>query len=274
MDALKAIIMGLVQGATEFLPVSSSGHLVLFGRILGLTTAATADADPFLRSYATMLHMGTLLAVIVALRKELLGILKDLFGKLTWLLVLGTIPAVVFAVLLGDVIDQLFTTGETLGFEFIFTGLVLLVAVFLRPGQRGMPEMRWTDALVGGVGQALAILPAVSRSGCTLVPLLALGVERKAAIRFTFLLSIPAILGGFALDVKGILSGTGGAQELLQAGVLNLGLGIAAAAVAGFLAIRLMLNLLHRRGFLWFGIYTVALGAFVLLDQNVLHWIF
>jgi undecaprenyl-diphosphatase len=216
--------------------------------------------------------MGTLLAVFVVMRKEIAAILKDLFGRLTWLILLATVPAILFAVLLGDLVDRLFQSGATLGFEFLFTGAVLIAAVFAKPGVRPLAKLRVVDAVAGGVGQAVAILPAVSRSACTLVPLLFLGVERKAAIRFTFLLSIPAILGGFVLGLKGVLTGDTGA--LLQIGAGNLVVGVLAAAVAGFVAMRLMLNLLTRRGFLYFGIYVVLLGAFVLLDQNVLHWIF
>lgn len=273
MQFWQALLMGIVQGATEFLPVSSSGHLVLLAHILGIEDP-TATSDLFLRSFVTMLHMGTLVAVVVVMRKELVSIFKNLLGRLTWWILLGTIPAVLFALALGDLIDRLFTTGATLGYEFIVTGVVLLWAVFLKPGTRRLDQLRWTDALAGGAGQAVAILPAISRSGCTLVPMLALGVEREAAIRFTFLLSIPAILGGFALDVKDLLSGGAGVSEFLGAGVGNLLLGVVAAGVAGYFAMRFMLKLLTRNGFLAFGIYTVALGSFVLLDQNVFHLIF
>jgi len=229
--------------------------------VLGLT-----DVNVF---FVSMLHLGTLIAVFVVMRREILAILKDLFGRLTWLLLLATVPAVLFAVLLGDVVDRLFVSGALLGFEFLFTGAVLFSTVFVKTGERPLAKIRVLDAAASGVGQAVSILPAVSRSACSLVPLLWLGVERKAAIRFTFLLSIPAILGGLALDLKDIL--TGDSTVLAQAGVGNLVVGIAAAAVAGFIAMRLMLNLLTKRGFLWFGIYVVVLGAFVLLDQNVLH---
>ena len=261
MNLWQALVLGLIQGATEFLPISSSGHLVLFGKIFGL-----ADMSVF---FASMLHLGTLVAVLVVMRREIADILKNLFGRLTWLILLATVPAVAFAVLLGGLIDRLFANGATLGFEFLFTGVVLIAAVFVKQGERPLAKIRVGDALASGVGQAVAILPAVSRSACSLVPLLFLGVERKAAIRFTFLLSIPAILGSLVLDMKDIL--TGNTAALLDAGVLNIAAGVFAAGLAGFITMRLMLNLLTRRGFLWFGLYVSVLGVFVLVDQNVLH---
>ncbi len=260
MNPWQALVLGIVQGATEFLPISSSGHLVLVGKLLGLSTD---------RFFASMLHMGTLIAVLVVMRREILAILKDILGRLTWLLLLATVPAILFAVLLGGLVDRLFQSGATLGYEFLFTGAVLISAVFVKAGTRPLAKLRVGDAVASGIGQAVAILPAVSRSACSLVPLLWFGVERKAAIRFTFLLSIPAILGGLVFDLKDVL--TGDPAVLQQVGVASLVVGIAAAAVAGFVAMRLMLNLLTRRGFLWFGLYVIVLGGFVLLDQNVLH---
>ncbi len=261
MNLLQSLVLGLIQGVTEFLPISSSGHLVLFGKIFGLTNVSVF--------FASMLHLGTLGAVLVVMRREIVEILKDLFGRLTWLILLATIPAIAFALLLGGLVDRLFSSGESLGYEFLFTGVVLIVAVFVKKGERPLAKLRVVDALASGVGQAVAILPAVSRSACSLVPMLFLGVERKAAIRFTFLLSIPAILGSLVLDLKDVL--TGDTAALLDAGVPNIAMGVVAAALAGFVTMRLMLNLLTRRGFLWFGLYVVALGIFVLLDQNVLH---
>ena len=263
MSLIESIVLGLLQGITEFLPVSSSGHLTLFGRIFQVDEAA-------MLSLTTLLHMGTLMAVLFVMRQEILTILKDLFGKKTWLLVVATIPAVLAALLLGDYLDELFG-GAYLGVSFLLTGLILLLSLLAKKSARPREELTMTDALSAGIGQAIAILPGVSRSGTTLTTLLLRGVEQKSAIRFSFLMSIPAILGGFVLDLKDLFSGSGSAISMLGAGPIIVG--ILAAAFSGWLAMEFMIRKLTRRGMVICAAYVIALGLFVLLDQGLLHWI-
>lgn len=260
MGILESLLMGLIQGITEFLPVSSSGHLTLSSLILGL------EEDQVM-SYTTILHMGTLLAVFVVMRKELLALLRRPFSKLTGLLIVGTIPAVVAALLFGDFIEEAFG-GAFLGPSFFITAVVLLVNLFFRAGNRLFPQIGWLDALVTGIAQAVAILPGVSRSGSTITAALSRGIEREAAIRFSFLLSIPAILGGFALDMASLFR-DGGGWEGTNWGVT--GAGVAMAAVSGFLCMRFMLKKLTRKGMVVCAIYVACLGTFLVLDKAIWH---
>lgn len=263
MTILESIFMGVLQGITEFLPVSSSGHLTLFGRILEI------DENAML-SLTTLLHMGTLMAVLFVMRREILAIVRDLFGPRTWQLVIATIPAVIAALLLGDYLDALFG-GAYLGVSFLLTGIILLTS--LLASQKNVPREKITnkDALFAGLGQAVSILPGVSRSGTTLTTLLLSGVERTTAIRFSFLMSIPAILGGFLLDLKDMLSGGGSALSSL--GVVPILIGVIAAGLAGWVVMELMLKKLTRRGMLICAAYVIVLGLLILVDQNLTHWI-
>jgi len=256
----QAIIFGLVQGITEFLPVSSSGHLVLAEKFMGINETG-------LLAFFSLLHLGTLAAVFVVLRREIMDILKNIFGKLTWLLVIATVPAIIFAVVFKDIIEKSFG-GGTLGYEFLFTGLLLVSVYFIREGDKTIEKMTWADALVAGIGQSIAILPAVSRSGACLWALLFRKMKREDAIRFVFLMSIPVILGSFLLDVIDIIKG----ESILTSDLaLPIFLGVLFAAVSGYAAMRFMIKRLTRKGISICGIYVIVLGVLVLLDQNIFH---
>lgn len=264
MSGIEAFLFGIIQGITEFLPVSSSGHLTLLGRIL--ETEETA-----MLSFTTLLHAGTLIAVFIVMRREILAILKDLLGLRLRLIILATIPAVLAALLLGDWLDKLFG-GHYLGWSFLVTGLALLSMLLKKKPADGQKPIGYREALIAGVGQAVAIAPGVSRSGMTLTALLWSDVGREKAIRFSFLMSIPAILGGFLLDVIDMIKGEGDA--LAAFGTVNILIGILAAAAAGWLTMEFMLRRLNRRGFLVCAVYVVVLGLLVLVDQRVTHLVF
>lgn len=263
MSLLESLLLGIIQGITEFLPVSSSGHLTLFGRILQVDEAV-------MLSLTTLLHMGTLIAVFIVMRREIVAILRDLFGPRTGHLIVATIPAVIAALLFGDLIDKLFG-GAWLGVSFMVTSLILLLSLTVSWRQQRRNSITLRDAATAGLGQAIAILPGVSRSGTTITALLLSGVSRETAIRFSFLMSIPAILGGFLLDLKDLLTGSGSALSTLGAGPVIVG--VAAAAVSGWFVMEAMLRRLTRRAMFWFAMYVFVLGLFVLLDQNVTHLI-
>jgi len=261
MSVIEAFLFGIVQGITEFLPVSSSGHLTLLGKILGTEESA-------MLSYTTLLHVGTLIAVFVVMRREILAILKDLLGLRLRLIILATIPAVLASFLLGDWLDKLFG-GRYLGWSFLLTGLALVSFLLKKKPADEQKPIGYREALIAGVGQAVAIAPGVSRSGLTLTALFWSDVGREKAIRFSFLMSIPAILGGFLLDVIDMIKGEGAA--LAAFGTVNILIGILAAAAAGWLAMEFMLRRLNRRGFLVCAAYVAVLGILVLVDQHVTH---
>lgn len=259
MSIWEAIILGLVQGLCEFLPVSSSGHLLIATRLMGI------ESPGLLLEVA--LHGGTLIAVCAYFWRDIWAMLRHpVRDKTLRLLVVATIPAVVVTLLLGDWLDTIFS-GALLGISFILTTVVLWVGSLFHGTRR---ELTYKDAGVMGLSQALALLPGLSRSGTTISGGLASGVDRQSAARFSFLMSIPAILGGLVFALKDVV--TGGAPANLDA--LPLLVGVAVAALSGLFAIRFMMELVRRAKLKWFGVYTLILGVLVLVDQFVTHFIF
>jgi undecaprenyl-diphosphatase len=242
-----------VQGLTEFLPVSSSGHLVLLQNVFGFS-------EPQL-FFDTMLHLGTLIAVVVVMWKSIL----DLFRKPIRLvyLVIATLPAVAITLLLKDFIEGTFT-GKYLGYGFLLTAIFLTAAELLSNRISKRRQVNAGVALGMGVMQAIAIFPAVSRSGSTIAGGLALGVGRREAAAFSFLMSIPAILGSVVLQGYEVVK-----AQTIPADILPTVIGTACAAVTGFFAIKFMMALISKKKLYGFAIYVALLGILVLLDQNV-----
>jgi len=272
MSIIHAVLLGIIQGLTEFLPVSSSGHLVLFQKLFGISEPALL--------FDTMLHMGTLAAVVAVLWKDIWAILRKLNQPLTLYLIIATIPTVIAALVFRKPLERAFETGHFLGFAFLMTSALLIGAELL--AKRGAASggtaknaatVNWLDALVIGVMQAIAIIPGVSRSGATLSGALSRGLDRDFAARFSFLLSIPAILGAVVFQLKDLVKG--GAAEaagVTASGGVNAGGGIGAAAmiagtisaaVVGFFAVRLMLKIVREKSLWGFAVYTGVLGLVI-----------
>jgi undecaprenyl-diphosphatase len=284
MGIFEAVLLGIIQGITEFLPVSSSGHLVLFQRIFGISGPALL--------FDTMVHVGTLAAVFVVLWKDILGILRRPIQALTGFLILATLPAVIAALFFKDAIEGAFQSGSLLGFAFLLTSLALLISGVLAkrsgniqeaPGSK--PAMNWVDALIIGGLQAVAIIPGVSRSGFTLSGALSRGLDRDFAARFSFLLSIPAILGALVFQLKDLADGSAVPVPVqagdAAAGTVLGGIGAGAvlagslsAAVVGFFSVRLMLKIVRERSLAGFAVYTAVLGTLVLIDRYGTHFFF
>ena len=263
MTIIQAFWLGLVQGLGEFLPISSTGHLDLLQKLFGFSVGNYLTLD-------ILLHLGTLAAVVVVYWKRLLNMILHPVKSELWLLVVATIPAVVVSLLFD--IDF---SPEALGYEFLITTLILWLADLVGGVSFQTKEVKWYNALVMGVMQALAILPGVSRSGATISGGVATGLSRKRSADFAFLMSVPAILGAIVLELfkngDSIFSGAlvesmGGWQPLL--------VGIFTSAVFGFLAIKFMLSIVRRVRLTWFGVYTALLGIAILLDQYVFRKFF
>jgi len=280
MNIANAVLLGVIQGLTEFLPVSSSGHLVLFQKIFGIEEPALL--------FDTMLHVGTLVAVFAVLWADIWAILRKLYQPLTAYLIIATIPAVIFALVFRKPLEKAFETGQFLGLSFLLTSALLIMAELLsKRAIRGVSahgnlkkaaEMNWLDALVIGILQAVAIIPGVSRSGATLSGALSRRLNRNFAARFSFLLSIPAILGAAVFQLKDLIKG---GEAAADAQALSGGIGTAAiiagtlsAAIVGFFAVRLMLKIVREKSLWGFAIYTGVLGVLVLVDQFVIHLVF
>jgi len=274
MNIFEAIFLGVVQGLTEFLPVSSSGHLVLFRQVFGIQ-------DPPLL-FDTMVHVGTLVGVFAVLWKDILAILKKIVQPLTLYLIIGTIPAVVAALIFRDWLEMAFKTGNSVGFAFLGTSVLLTAAELLskRAAKQGLREpgkMNWLDALVIGLCQAIAVIPGISRSGATLSGALSRGLDRNSAARFSFMLSIPIILGAALFQFMELLRGEEPATvETAGMGIgpLPIAVGTVVAAVVGFFAVRLMLKIVRERSLWGFAVYTGILGVLVLIDQFLLNLVF
>ncbi|MDP4154539.1 MAG: undecaprenyl-diphosphate phosphatase [Bacillota bacterium] len=254
LTKLEALILGMIQGLTEFLPISSTGHLYLGRNLFGLQEAGLM--------LDTMLHLGTLLAVFVFYKEELLNIIKNPFSKLTYLLIVGTIPAVVIGLLFKDFFDEISKTGVTIGWEFLITGLFLWFADSIKNGYKKMDQISYKDAFIIGTFQAAAIFPAVSRSGLTIVAALWRKLDRETAAYFSFLLSTPAIAGAVVLQSVDLFSGQG--EEITLSALL---VGVVSSALFGYVAVRWMVNYLKKHSLKPFAVYVWLLGFIVLFIQ-------
>ncbi|MBL4954893.1 undecaprenyl-diphosphate phosphatase [Neobacillus sp. OS1-32] len=254
LTKLEALILGIIQGVTEFLPISSTGHLYLGRNLFGLQEAGLL--------LDTMLHVGTLMAVFVFYKDEFIKILRKPFSKLTFLLIVGTIPAVVLGLAMKDYIEDISKTGVTIGWEFLLTGLFLWLADSAKNGYKRMEDISYKDALIIGSFQAVAILPAISRSGMTIVAALWRKLDRETAAYFSFLLSTPAIVGAIVLQTTDLLGG--GGEEISLSALL---VGIISSAFFGYIAVKWMIGFLKKHSLKPFAIYVWALGLLVLFFQ-------
>jgi undecaprenyl-diphosphatase len=250
---LQAIIWGLIQGLTEFLPVSSSGHLVIipaFLEKLGFDIAAPTLA------VSAVLHLGTLAAVLVFYRRDVIRVLHlrhDQEGrKIAMLVGLGTIPALI-GLPLADTLESFQETVSNVGWALVFTGVVLLIGQRLATGARRLIDGRVPDAVVVGLAQAVALIPGVSRSGMTISASDGRKFEPQEAARFAFLLGIPAIAGA-GLSQLLDLGGSGEIGPELLVGML-------VAAISGYAAIAILLAALKRVGLTPFAVYCLIVGA-------------
>lgn len=254
MSYFDAIILGILQGLTEFLPVSSSGHLVLAENILNAKMPGVL--------FELVVHFGTLMSVIIYFRKNIIAMLKSVVDsskkeerRMIFLLAVGTIPAVLMALLLKDQIESAFDSTIVTSVFLILTGLILLFAGLYRKGDK---EVNIKNALIVGVGQALAIFPGISRSGTSISFGLLSGMRPIAAAEFSFLLSIPAIIG--AIIFKG--------RELAGIDINIVGqylVGAILSFLSGLLAVYILLDFIRRGKFKYFGVYCIIVGLVALI---------
>ncbi len=255
---LQAVILGLVQGLTEFLPVSSSGHLILFKKLFGL------DAESFGLNFDIAVHVATLIAVFIVFRKIIWNLIRHPFQKTVLWLILATIPAALVGVFFDDQIEAISQNGGFLGLCFLFTAGVLLFSEWFAKRKRAnleIEDLTWWKAGAIGLAQGVAVMPGISRSGSTLSAGLLTGLGKSNAISFSFLMSIPVIGGSLLLGVKDTLEN----PESFNIGVILAGM--LAAAVSGYIAVRFMLNFFRKKGMKVFAIYLIILGVLVLVDQ-------
>jgi undecaprenyl-diphosphatase len=257
---IQAIFLGIVQGLTEFFPVSSSGHLVFFQSLFGI------KEPPIF--FDVMLHVGTLLAVVVYLRREILQIIQGLGAALQgksegrdglrmflWM-VIASIPTGLMGIVLKDWFESVFSQPRFVGYMVLVTGLILWLTRWVKREGKDIRKMRWLDALLIGIAQGVAILPGISRSGSTISAGLFLGLDRVLAGKFSFLLSIPAILGAALLESRKIGS-AGDVGTILM--------GTAVAGVVGYFSLKILMKIISIGKVSHFSYYCWAMGVLMLL---------
>jgi len=246
MSYSQAIILAIVQGLTEFLPVSSSGHLVIFQKLFNL-------AEPPVL-FDVLVHVGTLGAILVYFRKALIKVSR----KTIWLIIIGTIPAAIVGLFLQSYISQIFNSLKLVGVSLLVTAGLLLLSQRFKSLNRRFNSVKWQDAIFVGCFQALAIIPGISRSGSTIVSGLWRKFDRKTVFQFSFYLAIPAILGALVLQTPDLVYSPCG---YLGQGIL----GMLIAGLVGYGALKLLEKTLLSAKFWLFGIYCLVLGIVILL---------
>ncbi len=271
MTLFEAVILGLVQGLAEFLPISSSGHLALLQYFFGI------EGESVLL-FAVLLHIGTLLSLILVYYKdlwelivELFATLKDIFtGKgpridanptrrLGFLIIVATIPTALIGVFFNDLFNGFYLSLMAIGIGLLFTGTILFIAERVPAGKKNVRKTKFRDAILVGIMQGIAICPGVSRSGSTLFGGLIAGLNRETAVKFAFLISIPSILGAVVLEVPDALESGLGDNMMIPVLV-----GVAVAAISGFIAIKTMIKVVSNKKLIYFSVYTWLLGASVI----------
>ncbi len=264
MSLWQAIILGILQGATEFLPVSSSGHLVLVPWLLGW--------EPGSLAFDTMVHWGTMVAVLAYFWRDWVKLLQggwrtlrarnlnDNEGRLLLLIILATLPAAIIGFVLEDFFTEMFANPPAAALSLLVTAALLVAAERLGDRTRVMGGMEWPDALIVGFAQAAAIVPGISRSGATISAGLWRGFKREAAARFSFLMATPIIFGAGAKQLLD-LAGAGGLaadSDLLLAGFVS-------AAVVGYACVWWLMGFLRRQRLDGFAVYCAVFGVFCLI---------
>lgn len=259
----QAIVLGIVQGLTEFLPVSSDGHLVIFQHLLGLTESQLL--------LDVMLHLGTLVAVLVVFREDVISITRALCRAITgnripsddsalrlmFLVITATIPTGIIGLVFKNLFESLFASLVAAGAGLLVTGTVLRASRYGSKANKGIDKLSFVNAFIIGVCQSVAILPGVSRSATTISLALMMGVERGLAARFSFLLAIPAILGAGLLQVRDLTTIEPGMGSVILAGVV-------VSAVVGYVALKILLRVVLAGNFSLFAYYCWAVGLLTL----------
>jgi len=257
MSIIYAIILGIVQGLTEFLPVSSSGHLVLLQNLFGISTDVII--------FDVILHLGTLFAVIFVYRKSVWELIKHPFSKKMRFLIVGTIPTVVIAFLFKDFFENAFS-GNLLFVGFFSTSLLLLIADYFDKKYKNYKTIDYSKIAVMGIFQGFAIFPGLSRSGTTTTSALVLGIKKEEALEYSFLLSIPIILASLVYEL------TFSSISLNSIGFGQISVGFVASLIFGIISIKFMTKIIKNNTYKYFAIYLIILSIFLILNQFCFHW--
>ena len=273
MSLLEAIFLGIVQGLTEFLPISSTGHLTVAGKLMNLVSA---DHPEQWTAFIALIQLGTLLAVLIYFWKDLISITKDFFqdnlikrvkyseqkinSKLGWLIIIGTIPVVIIGLAFKDAIEGALTKNlYVIAASLIVLAIILALAEKIARFKKDLENITILDSIIIGFAQALALIPGSSRSGTTITAGLFVGLKRESAARFSFLLSIPAVFASGVLQLYEAL------KFVDQSMAVNIIVATIASGISGYLAIDFLLKYLKKNTTFVFIYYRIALGIFILI---------
>lgn len=273
MNILEAILLGIIQGLSEFLPISSTGHLTVAGKLMNLISTEHPEQWT---SFIAVIQLGTMLAVLVYFWKDLLAIVKDFFNdnvikrlsyskqqvnsKIGWLIIIGTIPVVIIGLAFKDVIEGALTKNLfVIASSLIILALILAFAEKTAKFKKNIENVTVLDSVIIGIAQALSLIPGSSRSGTTITAGLFVGLNREAAARFSFLLSIPAVLASGLLQLYEAL------KFIDQSMTINIIIATIISGISGYLAIDFLLKFLKKNSTFLFIYYRIALGIFILI---------
>lgn len=256
MGILESILLGLVQGLTEFLPVSSSGHLVIAQELLGMNEPGV--------TLEVMLHFGTLLSVFWVFGRDFIDLLRfprdATQRRFLLLLVAGVIPTAIIGIFLGKYMEAIFGSTLVVGAMLLVTGGLLKLLTMLPVGDKDTGKMKFKDALMIGLLQGFAVIPGISRSGATITAAIWRGLDRAVAVRYSFMLAAPVIFGATLLEVREMLT-----VGIERAMLMNYVVGGLVAFLAGIVAIKTFIKLLKQQKFQYFAYYCWAAGALILV---------
>jgi len=258
MEIIKIVILGLVQGLTEFLPISSSGHLVILQKLFAI------NENQLLIS--VLLHFGTLIPVLIVFRKDIIDILSFKKNKrhFIFLIIVASIPTAIMGIFFEDFFEKLFSSTISAAFMLIVTGFILLLGDRLANYDNTLSNFKWLNAILVGLAQGFAIIPGISRSGSTITASLIQGLEKEDAARFSFILSIPVIGGAGLLKVGDAFS-----QGVSNFNTLAIALGMISAVISGYIAIKYFIYILKSKKLIYFSYYLWIIGAIILLYEGI-----
>jgi len=273
LNLFEAILLGIIQGLTEFLPISSTGHLTVVGKLMNLVSA---DHPEQWTAFIALIQLGTLLAVLIYFWKDIISIIKDFFqdnlikrvkyseqkinSKLGWLIIIGTIPVVIIGLAFKDAIEGALTKNlYVIAASLIVLALILALAEKIANFKKELENITILDSIIIGFAQALALIPGSSRSGTTITAGLFVGLKRDSAARFSFLLSIPAVFA------SGVLQLYEAVKFVDQSMAVNIIVATIVSGISGYLAIDFLLKYLKKNSTFIFIYYRIALGIFILI---------
>ena len=282
MNIFQAILMGIVQGLAEFLPISSSGHLAIFQNLLHIET----DTGDSMLLFDVLLHIGTLIAIFIVFWKDIVKLVIEFFGiiadfirrfrepdvivlssayrRFVLLILVSTIPTGILGYIDRDFVEYASGTLLIPGIGLIITSILLFICDRIGDGRKGIKKITYLDAFEIGMAQGIATVPGISRSGATIAACLMLGIKKETAVKYSFIMSVPAVMGAAILEIKDAVGASLEVETLISYII-----GMIVAAVVGYFAIKFMIGVVRRKRYIYFSIYCLIVGIVAIVGHFV-----